>query len=331
MNKITLLNTGKVFEIRSGQSVLDAALDAGILLEYGCKTGRCGACKSRLIGGKTKLLYEETSLTKAELEEGWFLSCSRTSFDADLKVIAEDLSEYPIQKPQIFPCKIDDLTYLSNDVLRVSLRLPSGKKLSYRPGQHIDITAASGLTRSYSLARGISSGGALELHVRKVAGGLMSNYWFSEAKSGDLLRINGPKGTFFLRDVGGLDLVFLATGTGIAPIRAILEDLNGVVGLEKPASVSLYWGGRILQDLYLDKSEFKEGVNYCPTLSRGDASWGGHREYVQNLALMHGGPLSNVRVYACGSSTMIEDARLRFVNAGLKPEHFIFDAFVPSF
>lgn len=329
MFKIKLLNSGKTFENRYDQSILDAALDAGLLLDYGCKTGRCGSCKSRLISGKTKLIHEEFCLSKDELDQGWFLSCARSPADGDIEIFAEDLSEFPIQKPQIFPCKIEDLTYLNSDVLRVSLRLPPGKKFSYRAGQHIDISTSGGLTRSYSLARGISSGGALELHIRKVNDGLMSNYWFNEAKNGDLLRMYGPKGTFFLRDTDDLDLIFLATGTGIAPIRAILEDLNGGVA-GKPRSVSVYWGGRLFQDLYLDKSEFTGCDKYYPSLSREGASWGGHREYVQNLALSHGIPLSHARVYACGSSTMITDAQLRFAEAGLRSEHFIFDAFVPS-
>ncbi len=329
MSKIKLLNSGKTFDTRDNQSILDSALDAGLLLEYGCKTGRCGSCKSRLINGNTKLIHEEVCLSKEELDQGWFLSCARSPVDGDIEIVAEDLSEFPIQKPQIFPCKIQDLSYLNGDVLRVSLRLPPGKKFSYRAGQHVDISTAGGLTRSYSLARGISSGGALELHIRKVDAGLMSNYWFNEAKIGDLLRMYGPKGTFFLRDTDDLDLIFLATGTGIAPIRAILEDLNG--GLAgKPRSVSVYWGGRLFEDLYLDESEFTGRAKYYPSLSREGVSWGGHREYVQNLALIHGISLSHARVYACGSSTMITDAQLRFAEAGLRSEHFIFDAFVPS-
>lgn len=329
MSKVKLKNSGRVYEIMGDQSILDAALDAGLILEHGCKTGRCGSCKSRMVSGKTKLIHEELCLSKAELDDGWFLSCARTPIDGDIEIIAEDLSEYPIQKPQTFPCKINDLTYLSDDVLRVSLRLPPGRKLSYRAGQHVDITAAGGLTRSYSLARGYSSGSVLELHIRKVDAGLMSNYWFKEAKKDDLLRIYGPKGTFFLRDADDLDLIFLATGTGIAPIRAILEDLAESDAL-KPRSVSIYWGGRLVRDLYLEKSELAGYGKYYPTLSKEGVSWEGHREYVQNLALMHEITVSRARVYACGSSTMITDAQLRFAEIGLKPEHFIFDAFVPS-
>jgi len=323
------LKSGKFFKCEEGQLILDAALEAGILLEHSCKTGRCGSCRARIISGKTQSILQENGLSSAEIDAGWILSCARTPIGS-IKIDAEDLSDYPLEKPKTFPCRISCLEDLSPDVMKVSLRLPPGASFSYRAGQHIDVIAPLGMRRSYSLANKASSKGEIELHIRRVVGGGMSQYWFEQAKSNDLLRINGPKGTFFLRSIEGLDLIFLATGTGMAPIKAMLEDLASNQVFGRPRSIKLFWGGRCIQDLYWDPVIPDVTFEFRPTLSKADSGWKGSRAYVQDLALMGVDDISNVSVYACGSSTMIKSAQSQFLAAGLKSDRFIFDAFVSS-
>jgi CDP-4-dehydro-6-deoxyglucose reductase len=325
---VQLLN-GKAFKCKDGQSILDAALEARILLDHSCKTGRCGSCRIRINGGDTQTLLQEDALTSAEIGDGWILSCARTPV-GDLEIDAEDLSDFPVQKPQIFPCRISELQELSSDVMRVMLRLPPSALFSYRAGQHIDVIAPGGIRRSYSLASGALSSGEIELHVRKVVGGKMSQYWFEQAKHSDLLRINGPKGTFFLRNMDGRDLIFLATGTGIAPIKAILEDMAINQALVRPRSIKLYWGARRMEDLYWSPAISSPNFEFNPTLSKADSSWSGSRAYVQDLAISGLEDISSLSVYACGSSTMIKSALSQFLAVGLTSDHFIFDAFVPS-
>jgi CDP-4-dehydro-6-deoxyglucose reductase len=170
----------------------------------------------------------------------------------------------------------------------------------------------------------------MELHIRAVEGGAMSHYWFGQAKPNDLLRFHGPLGTFFLRDVSGLDLVFLATGTGIAPVKAMLEGLAGVSPEMHPRSISVYWGGRKNEDLYWDPRPSHPNVNYIPVLSRADAEWEGRRGYVQNVLMDDRLDLSQAVVYACGSNQMITDARGLLVKNGLSGHRFYSDAFVCS-
>lgn len=309
--------------------MLDAALRAGIVLEHSCKTGRCGSCKTQLHGGSSIPLVYEIGLSPAERDAGWILSCARSATtDAQLEV--EDLGDIQICPAKTLPCRIQSLERLSTDVLRVTLRLPPNQQLDYHPGQYIDVIGKDGLRRSYSVANAPAVDKSIELHIRQVPGGAMSRYWFEEAKTNDLLRLTGPLGTFFLRDVTGLDLVLLATGTGMAPIKAILEGMAAGPEEILPRSISVYWGGRIPQDLYWNPTAVGLALRYFPVLSRPDSTWSGAHGYIQQAALESGTSLEQAVVYACGSLAMIDSARAQMVAAGLNVRRFYSDAFVSS-
>jgi CDP-4-dehydro-6-deoxyglucose reductase len=243
----------------------------------------------------------------------------------------EDLGLLAGISSKTLPARIAALDQLAPDVIRVELRLPPGSNFRFLPGQSIDVTGPGGVKRSYSLASDAGVTDRLELQIRRVEAGRFSAYWFSLAKVQDLLRFKGPLGTFYLRDSAGLDVVFLATGTGIAPFRSMLMQMSALPAEQRPHSVSLYWGGRVAQDLYEDPRTLLLELNYVPVLSRADASWSGARGHVQEEFLAaYGGPLRNVTVYACGSPAMIDAARKRLVAAGLPSNRFHFDAFVSS-
>ena len=220
------LNADCEFNAEPGVTLLDAASAAAIQLPYSCKTGRCGTCKCRVVSGSTRALAPESGLTPAEQADGWILSCVRSA-ETDLVIEAETLGSIHLPEPKTLPCKISLLDRLAPDVLRVGLRLPPTQAFDYLPGQYIELIGRDGLRRSFSLATAAATGAALELHIRAIDGGAMSRYLFDTAKVGDLLRLRGPLGTFFLRDIAGRDLYFLATGTGIAPVKAMLEALRG--------------------------------------------------------------------------------------------------------
>jgi CDP-4-dehydro-6-deoxyglucose reductase len=178
---------------------------------------------------------------------------------------------------------------------------------------------------------------SLELHVRAVPGGQMSAYWFAQARPNDLLRLSGPLGTFFLRETAGQHLVFLATGTGIAPVQAMLDHLLTLPPAQWPQSVSVYWGGRMPADLYLPLDQHALALGwpharygFHPVLSRAGSDWAGARGYVQQAALQHVAGWANTWVYACGADAMIQDARQTLVAAGLDDARFLADAFVCS-
>jgi CDP-4-dehydro-6-deoxyglucose reductase, E3 len=322
------ISSGKDFDGAEGESILNAALRSGVVFPYSCRNGRCGTCKGRLVYGSTIILQDELCLNAHESRDGWILTCARSATSA-IELEIEDLSQFRMFATKTLPCRIQRLDFVSQGVLRVFLRLPPAANFEFYPGQYVDIIGHGGIRRSYSIANVPHGEMTLELHVQRVPGGTMSEYWFGKAKTGDLLRLYGPLGTFLLREVQGLDLVFLATGTGIAPVKAILEGL-AQNAQTKPRSVTIYWGGRAREDLYWDVSVVGLGHEFIPVLSRGDSQWRGARGYVQHAFLSNARELQHAVVYACGSNAMIKDARETLLTAGLQACRFFSDAFVPS-
>ncbi len=324
-----VVSSGRHFSADEGESILDAALRQGVVLEYGCRNGRCGTCRARLRTGSTTTLHDETGLSQTEREECWILTCARVA-RSDVALDVEDLTGVTVHAVRTLPCRIHELAFLSEDVAKVTLRLPPGSAFDYHPGQYIDVIGHGGLRRSYSIANAPAAHGLLELHVRHVAGGAMSGYWFERAKANDLLRLRGPLGTCFLRDVAGRALAFLATGTGIAPIKAMLEGLAGTDSAEHPRSVSLYWGGRVAQDLYWRPGEMGFSYEFTPVLSRAGSDWNGARGHVQDVLLESQPDIGRAVIYACGSDAMIRSARRQLLDAGLPERAYRSDAFVSS-
>lgn len=328
MPLITLVS-GASFPAEAGESILNAAIRADIRLPYSCRSGRCNACKCKVVSGATTALLAEKGLSEQELANGWILGCARSA-ETDLVLDAEDISDTVFPSPKTLPCRIDSIERLAPDVIRVRLRLPPAAQFDFLPGQYIEVIGPGGIRRSYSLANSDFSDKRLELHIREVVGGAMSDYWFNQAKVEDLLRLHGPLGTFFLRPPADADLVFLATGTGIAPVKAILESVTKLAPENRPRSATLLWGGRTEEDLYFDAGSLVENLRFIPVLSRGNSRWIGAKGHVQDALLALNPDLRNATIYACGSDSMIHGAKAALVNAGLAQDRFYADAFVCS-
>ena len=324
----------KAFAAAADTSVLDAARQAGLVLEHSCRTGRCGTCRARVLEGRVVALKPDMALSAAERDAGWMLTCVGGAAN-DLHLDIEDLGLLADLQVRTQPCRIDVLDRLAADVAVVRLRLPPTVALRHLAGQYIDVIGKGGVRRSYSIASAPDDSGKLELHVRRIDGGVMSGYWFGEARVGDLLRLHGPLGTFFLRDTAGLHLVLLATGTGIAPIKALLGELAVRPAAQQPLSVSLFWGNRTEDDLYCSPESLPlpahvPPLHYTPVLSRAGAGWAGARGHVQRVLLQRSFPWAETVVYACGSPAMIDSARADLTQAGLPVRRFLSDAFVSS-
>jgi CDP-4-dehydro-6-deoxyglucose reductase len=287
-------------------------------------------CRTRVLSGASTELSSEVALTSAERADGWILSCVRSATTA-MSLEVEDLGSFSIPETKILPCRISERQLLAPQVMRVILRLPPSSNFRFLPGQYINVTSPNGVRRSYSLANADAVSNFLELHVRAVENGAMSDYWFNQAKVNDLLRLNGPLGTFFLRDVTDKDVVFLATGTGIAPVKSMLEAMWANLGLEhQPRSVKVFWGGRVQTDHYWNP-EFPSGRDkFVKVLSRPSEDWSGARGYVQQVFMSGNPDLRNMVVYACGSNDMILSSRELLLQAGLPGRQFFSDAFVCS-
>lgn len=327
--QIVKLLSGRKFQASQDISLLDAASVAGLTLPHSCKTGRCSTCKCKVLQGETIPLQTETGLTKEEKAEGWILSCVRAAH-TDVTIEVEDLGSVVLPPSRTFPCRISSINCVAPDVLRVMLRLPPSADFRSIPGQYIDVIGPGGTRRSYSLANANTADKTLELHIRAVDGGAMSDYWFKQAKVNDLLRFNGPLGTFFLRGLDQLHLVFLATGTGIAPVKAMLESLSHNAPEQAPRSVTIFWGGRTAEDFYFDPQAISAGHRFVHVLSRAAAGWAGGSGYVQNALLATQPDLARTVVYACGSDAMIRSAKASLLAAGLPHNRFFADAFVSS-
>ncbi len=329
MHNITLIS-GQSFAADEGETILNAALRSGLPLEYSCKTGRCGSCKSQVNSGETVISLAELGLSNDERAKKWVLTCARSA-TTDLMIDAQVL-DADLPPSRLTPAKVDTIEQLAPDVVKIRLRLPPAAPLKWLAGQYLDVLGKDGIKRSYSIANAAPEAGSaqVELHIRQVPNGAMSAYWFGQAKPGDLLRIQGPIGTFFLRKQTPAKLLLLATGTGIAPIKALLDDLARRPASEQPEQITLLWGNRHPADFYLDDTAFGPNVVLHKVLSGADAGWSGARGRIQQHPAVAEASLADTAVYACGSPAMIDDARTLLTSRGLPTGSFHSDAFVCS-
>lgn len=326
MFAVTLSNKRR-FDAPADSSILDAARSCGIVLEHSCRTGRCGACKASVIAGATKTLRHEESLTADDKAAGLILTCCRAAA-SDISLDVEDLGRLAGVKTRIFPSRVRSIEPVTTDILRVVLRLPPNATFTFLPGQYIDIFAA-GVRRSYSIANAPRSDNSIELHIRRFEDGVMSQFWFEQAKLEDLLRFEAPLGTFFFRDSDCQNVVFLATGTGIAPVKAMVEEIAANPSIVSGKRVSIYWGNRRSEDFYWSPADGVAAA-FHPVLSGPDANWTGRRGYVQDMLRADLRDFSSASVYACGSPNMIASAKEMLVALGLPPRQYYSDAFLPS-
>jgi len=327
MYVISLKNNRK-FQCSENETLVEAARKSGITLEHSCLSGRCSSCKVKVDSGLSEPTTAEISLNETEKGAGYILSCIRTP-KSDMSIQAEDLSEYGMSIPKTLPAKINKIVKLTEDVIKVELRLPPNQLLNFIAGQYVNIIKGN-IKRSYSVGSSSNEKGLIELFIKKYPGGLLSNYWFNEAKINDLLRIEGPRGTFFVRNNSGCEnIIFLATGTGIAPVKSILESLTVSKEDFRDKNIYLFWGVRNFTDLFWSPESIGLNINYFPVLSReiNPKTYEGH---VQNVLLSKNIKLPKSIVYACGSNEMILEAKIKLIEKGLPENNFYSDAFVTS-
>jgi CDP-4-dehydro-6-deoxyglucose reductase len=323
------LNTGRSFAADATASILDAARAGGIVLEYSCRTGRCGICKAPVIEGKTAILRpEDEGLSAEEAARGVILTCCRTAV-SDIALDIEPLDRLAEIEIKTMPSRIVSIDRLAPEIMKVVLKTPPASPMRFLPGQYVDVIA-DGVRRSYSLANAPRADGLLELLIKRYPGGRLSGYWFERAKPNDLIRVEGPLGTFFLREERLANIVFLATGTGIAPVKALLEEIAADPARAAQTHLRVFWGNRKAENFCWDPVALGLDVGFHHLLSGADASWRTKRGYVHEAAVSDGFDPTNTMVYACGSSAMIASARNLLTSLGLPTKHFFSDAFVSS-
>ena len=330
MTHTVRLANGVELQARDDEPVLDAALRQGVALPYGCRNGVCGTCKAPVRSGE--VTYPEgqpRALGAEERAAGLALLCQARAA-SDLVVDAAPQGEAEAE-PRIVPARVVAIEALASDVRRLYLRPPEGRHLPYRAGQYIDILLADGERRSFSLASPPREDGLLELHIRRVPGGRFTAYVFDELEEGALLRIEGPFGQLFLRSDTARPAILVAGGTGLGPVKGILED---AMARGDPRPLHVYWGARHREGLYLDGllrawAADHERLTYTPVLSDPLATdaWQGRTGWVHEAVLADYPDLSGYDVYMSGPPPMTDAARAAFLDRGLDPERVFYDAF----
>ncbi len=340
---ITVEPSGRSFEAEAGEAMLAAGIRQGIGLPYGCKDGACGSCKCKKISGTVKHgPHQEKALSAEEEAQGYVLTCCGVA-QSDVVLESRQVTHagaFPIRK---MPARIAALEKKSHDVMSIRLQLPANDVMQYHAGQYVEFLLRDGARRSYSMANaphlliqqptgGGTGAPIVELHVRHMPGGKFTDHVFGAMKEKEILRVEGPYGSFYLRDDSPKPMVLLASGTGFAPIKAIIEHMQ-FMGITR--EVTLYWGGRRPDDLYMDawvKERLAEmpHLHYVPVVSDAlpEDGWNGRTGFVHKAVLEDFPDLSGHQVYACGAPIVVDSARHDYTaQAGLPEEEFFADSF----
>jgi len=329
-HQVTLQPSGHSFSVAADATILEAALDAGINLPYGCKNGACGACKGKVLAGQVDHGgAQEQALPAAERAAGLALfCCARPLSDLSLEVKEIDAArDIPVKT---LPCRVQKMERLADDVMAIWLKLPANERMQFLAGQYIEFLLADGKRRAFSLASAPHADELLEIHVRRVPGGNFTEHVFTAMKERDIMRIEGPLGSFFLREESDKPIILVAGGTGFAPLKGLIEHALHI-GVKRP--MTLYWGAKNRAGLYLnalaERWAAAHGIAYIPVLSDPDAAdaWNGRAGLVHEVVLADHPDLSAYQAYVCGAPAMCEAALADFTAHGLPKEEFFADVF----
>lgn len=337
--QVTLKTSGKQIRVGQDETILDAALQQGITLPYGCKNGACGSCKGKVIEGVVEHgQHSDAALSKADETAGAILFCCAYP-QSDLLIEAREVQgagDIAIRK---VPCRVNTITKPSTDVAILKLQLPATERFQFLAGQYIEFLLKDGQRRAYSIANAPDQEGPLELHIRHLPGGLFTDFVFGlkepALKEKDILRFEGPLGSFFLREDSQKPIIFVAAGTGFAPIKSIIEQMQHKK-IDQP--VHLYWGGRRPGDLYLHQlcqtwAKDNSNLLYTPVISDAlpEDQWEGRTGFVHQAVMSDYPNMKEHQVYACGAPVMVNAARQDFsLQCHLPEEEFFADSFTSA-
>jgi CDP-4-dehydro-6-deoxyglucose reductase len=327
---VKVLPSQHTFDLGIDETILQGAIRHGVGLPYGCQDGACGACKCRCVSGEVEMrAHQLKALPQHEREAGFILTCCATAL-GDLVLECPELPPegfFPVKK---MPCRIAALERVAPDVIRLRVQLPANESFKYHPGQYLQFLLRDGTKRAYSMAGAATQEQQLEFHIRHMPGGKFTDPLFGTMKEKDMLRLEGPFGSFGLVEASTRPMVLLASGTGLAPLKAIIEAL-AAQGNARPAT--LYWGCRKQSDLYLhdwlqQQAAALPWLRYVPVLSEPEAGWSGRTGLVHQAVMADLPDLSGHEVYACGVPIMVESAQRDFTSrCALPPDAFHADAF----
>ena len=335
--EVVLQPSGKRFMVQEGSTILKAGHDADIPLPYSCRAGACRTCRGLILEGEVDYGHvHPTYLPIEEREQGYALLCQAQPL-SNLVVEVQELDIMGSIRARVCPARVMEMRRVTPDVMVIRLKLPMNEDVQFLAGQFVEFVLSNGERRAYSIASAPSISGvtSIELHVRHTPGGLFTDYVFDGMQVHDLVRMEVPLGTFFLREDSDKPLVLLASGTGFAPMKSILEYARQKQ-ISRP--MTLYWGGRTRADLYeMDWVEryaaANAGFQFVPVLSEASPAcgWNGRTGFA-HVAVMEDLPdLSRHQVYACGAPIVVESAKRDFAaQCGLPLQEFFADSFLDA-
>ncbi|HEV2219651.1 MAG TPA: CDP-6-deoxy-delta-3,4-glucoseen reductase [Casimicrobiaceae bacterium] len=330
--QISIRPSGHAFACDADETVLQAAMRADLMIPYGCRNGACGTCKGTILDGEVDYgPHQASTLTDDEKRRGLALFCCARP-RTDLVIEVREVRRAGDIQIKRLPCRIESIDKVAPDVAIVRLKLPTSERLQYLAGQYVDFLLKDGHRRSFSLATPPHADELLELHIRHTPGGFFTDPLFTTYKGREILRFEGPLGAFYLRENSDKPVIFVAGGTGFAPIKATIEHM---LHHRIPREVVLYWGARAKRDLYLADLPGKwqtenSNFTFIPVLSdpAPDDAWPGRTGLVHQAVMDDFKDLSGYQVYACGAPPMIDAARRDFTALRkLPPAEFFADSF----
>lgn len=324
---VTVEPSGHSFTTEKGETILEAADRHGIALPYGCRNGACGSCASTLVSG-TVIYPDDDEIITSDKPDDYCLTCQAIP-SSDVTLRAHEIETESDEEVRNLICSVEQMDQLSHDVMRVFLRLPENERLQYLAGQYLDFILEDGRRRAFSMANAPHDDELIELHIRHVPGGEFTDYVFEKMQVGDRQEIAAPMGGFYLREDSDRPLIFMAGGTGFAPLKAVIEHAFHI-GDTRP--IHLYWGVRSKRDLYLGElaeqwARKHPRLDYTPVLSEPDEDWQGARGFVHETVLRDHPDMSPYDLYMSGPPVMIFSARDAFIEAGLDRDRMFSDVF----
>ncbi len=332
---VTIKPSNREFDVDPGETVLEAAMRSGITLAYGCRNGACGSCKGKVLEGQVD--YGDHAahiLPDFEKKLGFALFC-RAKPLADLVIEAREIHAAGAMQVKKLPCRVQRIERPADDVAALFLSLPANERLQFLAGQYIEIILRDGKRRAYSMANSPEEDTQIELHVRSMPGGTFTDYVFNRMKEKDILRFEGPLGTFFLREDSDKPIIFVASGTGFAPVKSMLLHAFRT-GVQR--QMVLYWGGRRPKDIYMAAlcqqwQAEHDNFSFIPVVSDAlpEDNWQGRTGFVHRAVMQDFPDMSGYQVYACGAPIVVESAHADFTSqCRLPDEEFFSDAFTPA-
>jgi CDP-4-dehydro-6-deoxyglucose reductase len=330
-HQVTIEPSGHIYQVADHETFLTAAINAGLNLPYGCRNGACGSCKGKVLSGEVDYGdYQSTALSNAEKEAGFALFCCAKPL-TDAVIECREASALNGIKPRIMPARVQLMEKLTHDVMALFLKLPTNERMQFLAGQYIEFILKDGKRRAFSLANAPHNDEFLELHLRLVPGGAFTEHVFNEMQEKAILRLEGPFGSFYLREDSNKPIIFVAGGTGFAPIKGLIEH---ILHHQTQREIKLYWGVKTLADLYMPAlpkawASIHGNLKFIPVLSEPLTSdaWQGRTGFVHQAVLDDFADLSAHEVYCCGAPVMVDTASATFKAQGLPADAFFSDAF----